>query len=203
MASSGTESSPVSARRYVFAATTVKQGRLSAELPRACDRCRRRKTRCDQTPCKSCVRAVVACTHLLPQHRPGRHSKTRQQESQRLNNAPRTGPAHGTECSDGPSTRLAEELGSEAMLSRTNEQRATGRSEAPDTEELTLGRGLGFGGDYGLHVLESAQTNSPFESSRSHCEDAPSSSVRVAENSLSPPAGGLGGSPWSGGSYGP
>ncbi|ORY28987.1 fungal-specific transcription factor domain-domain-containing protein [Naematelia encephala] len=47
--------------------TSYSGGKARSWVPRACDRCRKRKARCDEAvPCRNCSEAGVACTHDAP-----------------------------------------------------------------------------------------------------------------------------------------
>ncbi|KAL1408094.1 hypothetical protein Q8F55_004897 [Vanrija albida] len=50
-------------------------------VPRACDRCRKRKARCDQqVPCRNCAEAGVTCTHDAPVLKRGPRPKPRNRD---------------------------------------------------------------------------------------------------------------------------
>lgn len=58
------------------------EGALSPALRRACDRCRRRKTRCDgRDGCRACVKAGVECSYLAVPKPLGRKPRKQQQKS--------------------------------------------------------------------------------------------------------------------------
>jgi hypothetical protein len=156
-------------KEYTFTSTSVNKGRVRAVHQKACDRCRRRKTRCSAaSTCAQCARASACCTYLLPAHRPGRTPKRRSQRQD--------APIHLTE-QHGPSVVVE--------------------------DDLKLGRGLGFGGDYGLHLPEASQIlGAGFDGSQEAARRPMESLERpvLARSEEQEDIGGLGNSPWPGGS---
>jgi hypothetical protein len=152
--------------------TSVESGQLITERPRACDRCRRRRTRCEgRSPCIECYRVRVKCTYLLAKRRPGRQARTRQQVQSKnsLQESHSSAPDNSVQMSDSPQQSHSPLQDTSLGKCHSPVDTCCRRLEEPQAElmrpldgkvGLTLGRGLGFGGDYGLHLPESARTNS-------------------------------------------